>query len=160
MRRILMAAVVVVGVGAFIRGVTADQAPAQRPIPDRELGLRKTTLTDDRVPPVFVSSEQMPGESERLPRAFEGTPPLIPHSVDGFVPVTRESNFCVACHATGSTDPADPPQVPESHLIDWRAAPGVVRDSVAGARWVCTSCHVPQTDAQPIVGSTFGAGRR
>ncbi len=160
MRPILMTAVVVVGLGAFIRGVTADQASAQRPIPDRELGLRKTTVTDDRVPPVFVFTEQAPGEGQRLERAFEGTPPLIPHTVDGFVPITREDNFCAVCHATGGTDPEGPPQVPQSHLIDWRAAPGVVRDSIAGARWVCTSCHVVQSDAEPIVNSTFGSGRR
>jgi cytochrome c-type protein NapB len=156
----LMAVVVAVGLVAFIRGVAADQAAGQRSIPDRDIGLRKTTLAEDRAPEPFVFTDDVPGGNTLLPRAYDGAPPLIPHTVDGFVPITQDGNFCVVCHATGSTDPEDPPQVPRSHRIDWRAAPDVVREDVAGARWVCTSCHVPQSDAQPLVGSTFGrAGR-
>ena len=76
---------------------------------DRDLGLRKTTLTDDRVPPVFVFTEETPGDTQLLPRSFDGTPPLVPHSLDGLVPITREDNLCLLCHATGSADPGDPP---------------------------------------------------
>ena len=158
---------VVVGAGVIVRGVAPNQAataPGQTSdrlaAPDRDLGLGKTTLTDDRVPPVFVFTEEMPGDTQLLPRSFDGAPPLIPHSVDGLIPITREENLCVFCHAIGSTDPGNPPQAPRSHWIDWRAAPGVVRDTVAGASWACTACHVAQSTAPPLVVNTFGSSRR
>ena len=168
MRCVCMAAMLVaVGAGVIVRGVAVDQAAtaagqsSDRPaVPDRDLGLRKTTLTDDRVPPVFVFTEETPGDSQLLPRSFDGTPPLIPHSLDGLVPITRDENLCLLCHATGSTDPGDPPQAPRSHWIDWRAAPGVVRDTVAGASWACTACHVAQSNASPLVVNTFGSSGR
>jgi nitrate reductase cytochrome c-type subunit len=45
--------------------------------------------------------------------------------------------------------------IPASHYVDLRNAPGVRGAEVAGARWVCTACHVPQQDVQPLVGSPF-----
>jgi nitrate reductase cytochrome c-type subunit len=39
----------------------------------------------------------------------------------------------------------------ESHFKDLRHAPEVLRDELAGARWYCTSCHVSQSDAEPLV---------
>lgn len=153
---VLLAAVVAVATWAVIGRPMADQ-PA---ILDRELGLRKTTLTDDRVPPRVVFTAAAPGDNKRLPRAYEGAPPLIPHSLDGLVPITSSDNTCLLCHQTGSTDPADPPQVPRSHLTDFRNAPGVVRGTVAGARWNCTACHVMQSDAPLLVANTFGPNAR
>lgn len=158
MRRALIVAAVlaVVAVAAALWG---NRGVRSVPVPDRELGLRKTALDDDRVPASFVFPEAMPGENARLPKSYAGAPPLVPHTLDGLLPITRGDNLCVTCHATGSTDPADPPQVPISHRTDLRAAPTVVRDSVAGARWVCTTCHVPQSNAPLLVGSTFEAAK-
>jgi len=51
--------------------------------------------------------------------------------------------------------PGEPTPLPASHYTDLRNAPGKVGDTVTGARWVCTSCHVPQTDAKPLVGNRF-----
>ena len=152
MKRRLM---VVVVAGAVVGSAGACRAPAG--VPDRELGLRKTPLADDQAPPVVVFKGDSPGNNQRLLRSYEGAPPVIPHNLDGMAPITREENFCVACHASGSTDPADPPQVPRSHLVDWRTAPGVVRESVAGARWNCTACHVVQSDSAALVPNTFGS---
>ena len=165
MRRLCASATLAaVGAGAFAlwlaadrAAAAADQSPGQPAVSDRELGLRKTTLTDDRVPPVFVFPEASPGNSRRIPHSPDGGPPLIPHSLDGLVPITREENLCLMCHATGSIDPADAPQAPRSHWIDLRAAPGVVRETIAGARWACTTCHVPQSNAPPLVENGFGS---
>ena len=159
MRRALlvlfMGAVVAMAFLLELPGGTADRSP----VSDLDLGLRKTALTDDRVPPVFVFTDAAPGDNARLARAYDGAPPLIPHSLAGFVPITSSENACLLCHQTGSTDPADPPQVPISHLTDFRRAPDVVRETVAGARWNCTACHVVQSDAPVLVGNRFG-GRR
>ena len=139
--------------GAALQAADRGQAT----VPDRELGLRKTALGDDRAPEPFAFLGDAPGGNARLPRSYQGAPPRVPHSLDGLLPITREENWCLLCHGSGETGPDSPPQLPESHLIDWRSAPGVVRDEVAGARWVCTSCHVPQTDARALVGSSFNS---
>jgi cytochrome c-type protein NapB len=135
-------------------------APAGPGVSDLALGLRKTALTDDRVPPLAVFTDATPGGNSRLARAYDGAPPLIPHSLEGFVPIRSSENACLLCHQTGSTDPADPPQVPRSHLVDLRAAPAVVRETVVGARWNCTACHVMQSDAPALVGNRFGSPGR
>jgi cytochrome c-type protein NapB len=137
----------------------AQQPPrggrAGRGIPDRQLGLSKTSVTEAPVSGVYVHSDKSPGESERLPRPYDGAPPLIPHSTDGLLPITRESHACVVCHGTPGPPSDDPPPAPFSHFVDQRNAPEVRRNEVVGARWMCTSCHVPQTNAPPLVGSTF-----
>jgi nitrate reductase (cytochrome), electron transfer subunit len=139
----------------LLAGVVRTQSPQTGAVSDRQLGLRKTTLADDPLPPVATYAEAAPGEGGKLPRAYDGAPPLIPHTIDGFGTITADDNTCLLCHQNGATDPGDPPQVPRSHLVDLRHAPDTVREAVAGARWVCTSCHVPQTDARPLVGSRF-----
>ncbi|MCR4375014.1 MAG: nitrate reductase cytochrome c-type subunit [Acidobacteria bacterium] len=143
--------------GLLARAMQAPTPPGA-PVSDRDIGLRRTALTDDQAPPVYRYPEAAPGESARLPRSWEGAPPLVPHSLGGLIPITREENLCLLCHATGSTDPADPPQVPKSHLTDYRRAPDIVRESITGARWNCTACHVMQTDAPALVGNTHRAG--
>lgn len=133
------------------------RAPDAPPIPDRDLGLRKTALDDDRVPSAVTFPDASPGENALLVRAYDGAPPLVPHSLDGMLPITATDNFCLLCHATGSTDPEDPPQAPSSHFMDLRAAPTVVREEVAGARWNCTACHVVQSDAPVLVENSFSS---
>ncbi len=116
--------------------------------------------SEDAPAPAFEVPDTRPGRSTRLPRAWEGQPPLVPHSLRGLTPITATSNACVRCHGrAGAT--AGPPPAPPSHFIDLREAPGVARPQVAGARWNCTACHVPQTMAPPLVGTTFdGKARR
>ena len=116
--------------------------------------------SEDAAAPAFEPPDTRPGRSTRLPRAWEGQPPLVPHSLRGLTPITATSNACVRCHGrAGAT--SGPPPAPPSHFIDLREAPGVARPQVSGARWNCTACHVPQTMAPPLVGTTFdGKARR
>ena len=44
--------------------------------------------------------------------------------------------------------------IPASHYVDLRRG-GQKGERLAGARHVCISCHVPRTDARPLVGSRF-----
>jgi nitrate reductase cytochrome c-type subunit len=109
--------------------------------------------------PVFEPPDTRPGRSTRLPRTWDGQPPLVPHSLRGLTPITATSNACVRCHGrAGAT--SGPPPAPVSHFVDERQAPGIARPQVAGARWNCTACHVPQTVAPPLVGTTFDAKTR
>ena len=113
----------------------------------------KPSATD--APPVYEYNDKRPGQSQRLPRAWEGAPPLVPHAIRGLTPITAKSNACVRCHGrAGAT--TGPPPAPASHFVDLREAPGVARPQVAGARWNCTACHVPQTNAPPLVSTANG----
>ncbi len=50
-----------------------------------------------------------------------------------------------------------PPLIPHkidgyTHYVDRQ---GARLDKVAGTRYFCTQCHVPQADAKPLVGNSF-----
>ncbi len=145
------ALLVVVIVACAVTGSAQQLRGRRNEIPDRQLGLSKTSMTDAPVSDVYVYSSKSPGESTRLPRAYTGAPPLVPHSIDGLLPITRDSNTCIVCHGTPGSSSDDPPPAPVSHFVDQRNAPDVRRNEVAGARWVCTSCHIPQTNAPTLV---------
>lgn len=122
-------------------------------IQDSQLGLSKTSVKSEPIGGAYGYTGKDAGENARLPRPFAGAPPLIPHSVEGLLPITQDSNACVLCHGTPGPPSEVPPPAPPSHFVDNRNAPDVSRDEVAGARWMCTSCHVPQTDAPLLVGN-------
>ena len=48
-----------------------------------------------------------------------------------------------------------PSKIPARHYADPRNAPTLKRAEIAGSRYVCTACHVPQTDAKPLVANGF-----
>ncbi len=115
---------------------------------------------DDQAPAPehFEHGDKRPGQSERLPRAWEGAPPVIPHSLRGLTPITAKNNSCVRCHGrAGAT--SGPPPAPPSHFIDMREAPGAVRPQIAASRHNCTACHVPQTNAPPLRRHSSGGSR-
>jgi len=134
----------------------AAPPPAPRPIPDKELGLSRTSVFEVPSPPAWKAEEAAPGEKPVPARPFKEAPPVVPHAVADFLPITPAQNICVDCHAIeGPKKKGEPTPVPASHYVDLRHAPGKKGDKVAGARWVCISCHVARTDAAPAVGSTF-----
>lgn len=122
-------------------------------INDATLGLEKTSVYDVPAPPVTQYSKVDPGSSKSLGVSYHTAPPQIPHSIDDFVPVTRDNNLCVACHSTpdligtklekGQAVPA-----PRSHYV------GKTNDLYMG-RWNCIQCHRPQSDAALLVESVF-----
>jgi cytochrome c-type protein NapB len=139
-------------------GLHALQAAApeeKAAVPEREMGLSRTTVFETPSPPVAVEDATDPGERPALPRVYAGTPPLVPHGVADMLPITRDDNMCLACHQLEERVEGMPTPVPRSHYVDLRHAPKEIRDEVAGARYVCSSCHVAQTDALPLVGNRF-----
>lgn len=130
----------------------APQTPATAPakvtsISDRELSLYPGSLFDVPDPAAFTWNAASPGDNQRLPRAYPIAPPRIPHGIADFLPITLANNGCLDCHALGAG--ADAPELPPSHRTDLRNAPAVVGKTVAGARFLCLSCHVPTSDAAP-----------
>jgi nitrate reductase (cytochrome), electron transfer subunit len=145
-------------VSALVALATVARAapPAAKPISDRELGLSKTSVFEVPSPPAWKAEVAAPGEKPLPPRANAVAPPVIPHAVSDFLPITPAQNMCVDCHVVaGPKQKGEPTPVPASHFVDLRRAPGTKGDKVAGARWYCQACHVARSDAPPAVGNTF-----
>lgn len=91
-------------------------------------------------------------DKENIPRTFEQQPPLVPHTNDRYTINLRE-NECLDCHMKEpGKDEAKSVEISDSHFLDRN---GNRLDRPAGSRHFCTQCHVPQVDAQPLVGSNF-----
>lgn len=91
-------------------------------------------------------------DSAPLPRDFIDQPPLIPHTVKGYT-ITRNFNKCMDCHAWSRYREAGATKVSRTHFSD--RATGSELANISPSRYFCTQCHVPQTDAKPLVGNDF-----
>jgi cytochrome c-type protein NapB len=139
---------------ATLAGAAPPAAP--RPIRDKELGLSRTSVFDVPSPPAWKAEDSAPGDTPLPARVDREAPPVVPHAMGDFLPITPTQNLCVDCHVIdGPKKKGEPTPVPASHFVDLRHAPEKKGDKLAGARWVCTSCHVSRSNAPPAVGSTF-----
>ena len=114
---------------------------------------------------VDVSASEPESEGTRfgrdqppLPRDFVQQPPLIPHTIEGYT-VDKNFNKCLDCHAWNRTKETGATKISLTHF---RSRDGVELSSVSPLRYFCSQCHVPQSDAKPLVGNSFkpGAGLR
>jgi len=166
----------------FVSGCTmnknANEIVSNEIVTESSLGLRKTTIYAENTT-VSDKTEYVkdaPGTSTLFDRAYQDAPPMIPHDIEGFVPITIDNNSCVGCH-----DPAVAPSMgatalPKSHYMDFRPKhnfdgktftksidnmkneTSVKKIEVlAGARYNCTQCHAPQSNGNLAVESTFKA---
>jgi cytochrome c-type protein NapB len=130
-------------------------------ISEEEMGLRSASIYEEQVAlnqPLSYNSAA-PGTAGVLPRSFENAPPMIPHSVEGLIPITANNNACVGCHMPEMAEMMGAVAIPASHLYDLRND----RDlggKLSGSRYSCTQCHAPQVDRKPAVESRFEAAWR
>ena len=110
--------------------------------------LREAPLTEMSAPP-DVTKQSVPASG--FERAYRQQPPLIPHKVDGYQ-ITTQNNACMGCHDWPGNARVNAPKISETHYVDRQ---GVRLDKVAGTRYFCQQCHVPQADAKPLVGNIF-----
>lgn len=135
-------------------------AQAAQPIDPDDTGLSKVSVFDTPTPKVYNYKGGQPGQNKLLPRAYLNAPPQIPHEINDFLPITAQNNMCVACHNQPDQWDAKrvkgiPTPMPRSHYTDLRNAPGKVTDQLINARYNCNQCHVPQSNAKPLVKNTF-----
>ncbi|PMR67515.1 nitrate reductase cytochrome c-type subunit [Halomonas heilongjiangensis] len=90
-------------------------------------------------------------ESGREVLNYPEQPPVIPHNIRDYQ-VDLRSNRCLTCHSRENAVDAGAPMVSITHFMDRDKQ---VLAAVSPDRYFCTQCHVPQTDASPIVGNTF-----
>ncbi len=114
-----------------------------------------------------------PGQNKTDQRAFENAPPLIPHNIDGFVPITLKNNMCLACHMPDKAAAVGATPLPATHFSVLRPKIKKIKGKyvlydqtnkvevkdLGGkldmSRYNCTQCHVVQTDAKLDVKNLF-----
>lgn len=146
----------IVAAALLLAAAAVPAAEKASSIKDSQLGLSKVSVFDLPPRPVFAAESGAPGEKPLAQRVSSEVPPVIPHAVDDFLPITRDANRCIECHELpGPKVKGEPTPLPRSHYVDWRHDQGKKLEKHAGARWECTACHVTRSDAPPLVGNRF-----
>ena len=130
----------------------AAQVEAAEPAPVKLQSLRSGTPVQQDTAPTGARQER-----DRAPhdRDFVQQPPLIPHTINGYA-ITKNFNKCMDCHAWAKTRESGATKVSVTHF---RTREGAELDNISPRRYFCTQCHVPQTDAKPLVENTFQRAR-
>ena len=172
-----------VSAAIFISGCTMNKnatnaTMSKEVVTEASLGLRKTTLyaenTTAGAKTEYVKDEA--GSSTIFDRAFQDAPPMIPHTVEGLLPVTINNNSCIGCHDPVVAPSMEATAIPKSHFMNFRpkhnfdgktftTSTDVLKNDVSvktisklsGARFNCTQCHAPQSNGNLAVESTFRA---
>ena len=159
----------------------------KKEVDETVLGLRKTSLfqEDNVVPPSVKNDRPAPGAAPRFERAYVNAPPMIPHSVEGLLPITKDNNQCLGCHMPEAAKGVGATPIPASHFTNYRPETvlkggellkegkkvglngdiGNVSDiKLAKAkklnhlyqgRFNCSQCHAPQANVKTAVANTF-----
>lgn len=147
---------------------------------EEEIGFRKSNLysEDTTMGDATNYSKVAPGESKVIPRAFENAPPMISHDVEGMLPITRDNNSCLGCHAPEVAPSVNATPIPKSHLATFRPMTEYVngtfkkegtavnntadiktvvkqKESLSLERYNCSQCHAPQSDNKIWVQNNF-----
>ena len=144
-------------------------------ISEESLGLRKVDLyTEDTAEPAKTQySKEYAGSGKVINRAFQDAPPMIPHDVEGMLPITISNNQCTSCHMPAVASSMNATPIPGSHFTDFRPKHNydgkefqkvvdVHKNEVAikklsdlsGSRFNCSQCHAPQSEGE-LVKNTF-----
>lgn len=152
----------------FIVGCSASN----QLISEESIGLRNTDLYSEKADTVGDKTEYIKkaaGESVVIQRAFENAPPMIPHDVEGMLPITINNNACTGCHAPEVAPSLNATPMPKSHFTDFRPKTALSKDGkimkegmvvdntsdlktasnyqsqLVSARFNCSACHAPQS---------------
>ena len=110
--------------------------------------LRGATPIDKTPEPDMFKQEK---DRPPIPRSFEQQPPLIPHTIRGYN-ITVNFNKCMDCHSWSKAKEMGATKVGESHFKD---RDGQALKNISPRRYFCIQCHVPQTDAKPLVDNVY-----
>ena len=162
MKKTLLAVCALVLTIACSSGAPPAETPAAVPVapsktvPDSEIGLAPGTAFEQPEQKAIGFNTVDPGDSELRERPNADFPPVIPHSITDLETITLTENSCLDCHDPEMAPDMGAVAVPASHRVDLRRTPDVAGDETEGSRWVCTSCHVAETDAAPLVANSSG----
>lgn len=115
-------------------------------------------------------STTMPGASVRIERAFENAPPMIPHTTDGFFPITPKNNICLSCHMPDKVAVSGAVALPKTHFTflrhkmemkDGKYTMPVTdpntkpTEQFNRAYFNCSQCHTPQATVTVNIENLF-----
>jgi len=165
--------------------IAQEDLSTKQSIDEKELGLRKTDLYDEKnaLGDKTDYSRPAPGTSTKFERAFKDAPPMIPHSVEGLLPITRDNHQCLGCHMPDVAPSVGSTPIPPSHFTNYRPSTVMKNDMVLKegqvlgstmantsdivlvdakvgktlyqGRFNCTQCHAPQSKTKTDVANTF-----
>ncbi len=161
------------------KNIAKDNLWTKTDISEKVLGLRKTDLYSEEAETTGVKVQYntaAPGTSQRIARAFQDAPPMIPHSVEGLLPIKTDSNQCLGCHMPEVAPSVKAVAIPKSHFVDFRPKHKLEgqdftktidnyknevaiakTDKLSMSRFNCTQCHAPQSTGALAVSNTFQA---
>ena len=102
-------------------------------------------------PSVVNMNLQWDTREGRMVRNYRQQPPLIPHSVTQYQ-IDLRTNQCLSCHDWTKAGERNAPTLSMTHYLD---RDGNELDYIAGTRYFCNQCHVPQADTSPLVENVF-----
>jgi len=139
---------------------TADEKKQKEKSED-EIGIRKEPLSDESkvMPPHGEYGKEEPGKSKRIERAFENSPPLIPHDLTGMLPIAETNNACLNCHMPEPAKKLGATPLPKSHFVDMDTGLDL-KGNLDGKRYPCMQCHVPQVNIPEPIKNQFKADFR
>jgi len=167
--------------------ITKEDLGNKKVVTEEALGLRKVDLySEDKAEPAKTDySRPAPGESQKFERAYVNAPPMIPHSVEGLLPITKDNNQCLSCHMPEAAKAVGATPLPPSHFTNYRPTTvlkdgelvkegktvgpkediGNVGDiklakvkhlkTLYQGRFNCSQCHAPQAKVDTAVANTF-----
>ena len=164
--------------------VVQKESSKPKPVIDEtKLGYRGADpLREDKVvPPPVKYVDAPPGASKRFKRAYQDAPPMIPHSVEGLLPITKENNACLGCHMPEVAKSMGATPIPISHFTNFRPETKVEGDKIIKnghvivntsdpdlknvsikklntlypGRYNCSQCHAPQAVNNPVDENRF-----
>ncbi len=160
-----------------------DAGAVKPSVTEADLGYRGTTdlLKEDVVPPAVHYHSAPPGTSKKFKRAYQDAPPMIPHSVEGLLPITKNNNACLGCHMPDVASAMGATPIPVSHFTSFRPSTAVKGDQILkngkvientsseklanvsihkenklyAGRWNCSQCHAPQATNDLVDSNSF-----
>ena len=95
----------------------------KRVISEEALGLRKTNLYKEAKNTQGIKADYdrpAPGSSTKFERAYVNAPPMIPHSVEGLLPIKQNNNQCLGCHMPEVAVAVKATPIPKTHFTNYR----------------------------------------
>lgn len=154
-RDLLVGALLIAGAAAAWSAGDAAGESGPETVTDEELSIYEGSVFEIPSPEPVRENTSYPGEGLLSERTLPGFPPVVPHGVTDFLPITSSDNYCVDCHGVAEKEEGEPTPIPASHYAEPPEKSPETERELAGARHLCLACHVPQTDAPPLVPNTL-----
>jgi len=165
-------------VGCGNDATPAKQEVIKPTISEESLGLRKVSLYNENntvAPRNTAYSTDYAGGSQKINRAFQDAPPMIPHDTTGMLPIKINDNQCKGCHMPEVAPSVGATPIPPSHFTNFRPSASYAikgentssetqahisikkESKLVGARFNCSQCHAPQSNTPLAVENNFEA---